>query len=411
MKYVLLLLALVTIHAHAADSESPIKATFGGQGRLRFEQSDRTDYLSQRSAFLIRMRPEIRLTKGSNLSLFFQPQFSKAFGNPVIIPTTTTANANQTTSGTTYDTSLAIHQATIEYQTCDSLRFTLGRQVLSYGNEVVLSGLDWDNVGRSFDALKARYTHHAGWVDAFYSRLFASNVTSTMAGSGDADLYGLYSNNDFGSGLSATDFYGLYRKNNSVGTNLELYVLGARIQSKVSFADYRFEATKEFGNQFTTEGEAYQVDLEVGANFETPLKYRLGFELFRSGYDYDQLYPLGHKYLGIADVLGRRNIQGGVFHASATPVSDLSVQFDLHYFLRSSNSAPVYKLNGSTALGSAGSASNTVGTEGDLILNYALSKEVTVTLGSGILLPGDYLKDNFGDTKPVFWYTQITAQL
>jgi len=391
--------------------ESGVKTTFSGQGRFRFERSERTDYLSSRSGFLLRLRPEIRLSKGSELSLFVQPQFSKAFGKPEFPGTSTTTNASQSTSSTTFDTALGIHQAAIEYRPGDSFQFIFGRQLLAYGDEVVLSGLDWDNVGRSFDALRARYSHGLGSVDVFYSKLFASKVTATAQGAGDGDLLGLYSANNFGTGLSAVDLYLLYRQDQTTGSNLELFALGVRIKDRLDAFDYRAEATKEAGSQFIDAAGAYQIDLEAGWTFEAPFKSRIGLEAFQAGSSYDQLYPLAHKYLGIADVFGRRNIQGGVLHLTAVPTEGLTAQFDFHYLMRTSTSAPAYKLNGIAALGTNTNGSSAIGSELDLILSYAVTKEITATLGGGVLLPGEYLKAELGDFNPTFWYAQWVAQL
>jgi len=392
-------------------NESSIKVNFAGQGRLRFEQSDRTDYLSLRSAFLLRIRPEIKLSKDSGLSLFVQPQFVKALGRPEFTGVSTSANSSQNTSGVAYDTALSVHQAFIEYPLFESLRFTVGRQLLSYGNEVVLSGLDWDNTGRSFDAIKARYSHDRGSLDLFYAKLFAASVTATRIGAGDNDLVGLYLSNNLGEGLEAADFYFLYREDFTSGSKKHLFAIGIRAQSKVGDLDYRAEVTKEFGSSLSDSTLAQQVDFEMGWTFTAPFKSRLGFELFHAGADYDQLYPLAHKYLGIADVFGRRNLQGGVLHLNTSPTDEFSAQFDLHYLLRASTNAPAYKLSGTSALGTGANTSPHVGTELDLILTYVIAKDLSAVLGGAVLFPGDYLKTEMGDLNPTFWYTQFIAQL
>jgi len=405
------LLFSTTAFVSALATETPIQTSYGGMGRFRFEQSDRTDYASRRSAFLMRVRPEIRLSKGSEYSLFVQPQFAKAFGRPEFSPSSATANTANVTSGSVFDNSFSLHQAYVEWKPSDSIVFTVGRQLLSYGNEVILSSLEWDNVGRSFDTLKGRYSHTLGSVDLFYSKLFAANVTATAQGPGDSDFYGVYSSNDFGKWFSATDFYAFHRHDLTAGTAKDLLAVGARLQSKVEAIDYRVEATKEFGGQFVDAAAAYQVDVEAGWSFDAPFKSRLGLEVFQAGSHYDQLFPLAHKYLGIADIFGRRNIQGAVLHLSANPTADLSVLFDAHYLLRTSTTAPAYKLNGSTALGTGANTSRDLGIEFDLILNYALAKGLTGTVGVAVLLPGNYLKAELGNFNPTFWYTQLVAQL
>ncbi len=238
-----------------------------------------------------------------------------------------------------------------------------------------------------------------------------SNATSVRLGSGDTDFLGAYSTNHLGEGFENVDLYLLSQLDHTSGGPREVFVAGGRIQSKLDSIDYRIELTKQFGNAFSNPGAAYQGDLEVGWTIDSPSKARLGIELFEAGDNYSQLYPLAHKYLGIADVFGRKNIRGAVLHASVQPFEGLSALIDIHQLFRTSTEAPAFKLDGSTALGTTASISKTLGTEVDIIAVYSLSNGISLTLGGAALFPGEYLVSEKGDSVPTFFYSQLTAQL
>jgi hypothetical protein len=191
----------------------------------------------------------------------------------------------------------------------------------------------------------------------------------------------------------------------------KLFVAGARVASQVSSFDYRAEYTKQWGSIVADSSEAFQYDAELGYRFsDEGWKPRLSVEAFTAGKDFDQLYATAHKWLGYADIFGRKNITGGVAHLSFVPFENLTVQTDYHYFSRYSNEAPAYKVNGSTALGTAnGSNSMALGDELDVTLKYKLTKGVGVAGGYSYFMPGDYLKQQFAYKSPEFYYVQAEA--
>jgi len=129
---------------------------------------------------------------------------------------------------------------------------------------------------------------------------------------------------------------------------------------------------------FAPNSLAYQADAEVGLNLADDT-LRVGLEaLYASGNDlatpdaegWNQLFPTGHKFLGLSDAFGARtNAASGVLHLSYKPVADLTMLADLHVFAR-----PEAVVMG----GPTGYAA----TELDVGLNYAL--------GAGVKLWGLY---------------------
>ena len=140
-------------------------------------------------------------------------------------------------------------------------------------------------------------------------------------------------------------------------------------------------------------------------------KTRLGVGGFLATKNYNQLFPTAHKWLGYADILGRRNIVGAVARFSTKPAKEWTLLFDVHQFFRASKTDPVYKLNGTTALGAGGGSSKgDVGTEADLTAKFEAAQNVVLTGGASALVPGGYLRDQFGARLPLFYYAQMEVR-
>ncbi len=408
MKRIILTAALLLPLVSIAAEEN--KVSVSGQFRIRAEGDERTDFISNRDFSVLRIRPIVKFTRDSSLDAVFTPQFSKTLGEPTYtVPVTTGTNTRTGTSGVTYDPSLGVHEAYADYHPSDWFAFRAGRMVLSYGDELVIGALDWNNIGRSFDGFRTRFTLGAGSLDVFATKITDNNTVANTAG--DVDFYGIYNHLDLGEQLKNFDLYLLYQQDATAATPTQLGAAGARAASKIDAFDYRAEYTKEFGNIFA-DTSAYQMDGEVGYTFDHSIKPRLGFEYFYAGKLYSQLYPTAHKWLGYADVLGRRNLSGFVIHSEVQATKEMKVRFDFHRFNRADSSASVFKVNGATALGTAaGSSSNSVGSEFDLTVPYQVTKDLCFTGGASLFRADTYLKDQFGDLNPTFYYLQMEVKL
>ena len=107
------------------------------------------------------------------------------------------------------DDSFDLRQAYIEIGDPKLFPLSLkaGRQLLGYGDERLIGGFDWNNIGRTFDAVKLRFEQPGWWVDAF-----ASSVVVPVRGSfNKSDAF--YDDDNF---ISDTLFYGLYASTSAV---------------------------------------------------------------------------------------------------------------------------------------------------------------------------------------------------
>ncbi len=385
--------------------------TIGSSFRFRNETLSDTDYATYRSFSSMRIRTDLNFkVPEEHIRLFLQPQFSKYFGEPTLVAATTSTNASQNTSGTTVDPEFLVHQGYLEYASTDWYKFVIGRQVIAYGDELVIGGLDWNNVGRSFDGAKVKFLYSMGWLDLIYLKLVDNNVTTTSA-SGDIGLSGVYNSLNLGDYLKSFDVYYFQKDDDSQFLGRKLFVAGARVASQFDGFDYRAEYTKEWGTSVNNSNDAYQHDIEIGYKFvDVNTKPRLAVEAFTAGKEYDTLYTTAHKWLGFADVFGRRNITGGVGHFSFAPTESLTTLLDYHYFSRTSADATAYKTNGTSSIGSTtGSSSLELGSEIDLTLKYKVSKSFSASAGYSYFSPGEYLKKQFSNKTPEFYFAQLEA--
>lgn len=422
----ILLICGISFLSHKAAAE-PLellegKVLLGAEARVRFEYFDDTDFTSaddQREFVLTRVRPYIELRPHQAVSIFFEPQFTGAWGESGLSLTSVNPGTDGTTaatSGALNDPALGVHQAYLAYQPVDWFWLKAGRQELIYGDELLLGAVAWHNVGRSFDALKLRFKTDPTWVDLFVS--FLSDAESGQArgvptGSlGDAYLFGLYSSTDFGPIMEAFDIYALYLFDDTSNPRpFNFATMGARLKSKPSSVDYRLEATGQFGKAVRSGLNAnqrdWQANAELGYTLASLRSLRFAVEGFLASENYMQLFPTAHKWLGYLDLFSRRNVMGGILHISAKPSQRWFVKLDTHAIFRMKNSSGLFRLNGVTPIGATGpSASHFAGIESDLTLKFSPVELLSFQTGFSAFVPTGFIKTNVGSEVPLFGYLQ-----
>jgi hypothetical protein len=152
----------------SADDKLPPWITFNGQFRDRFEQSghigfgDRSD-----NHDLTQLRLEMILKPLPWLTLVGETQDAEAFFSSAIPATPP------------YQNRWDVRQAYLQIGNSKNGWFdvSIGREVLSFGEERLIGPSDWLNQGRTFDAVRADL-HHPGYNVSF----FASSVVIARDG-------------------------------------------------------------------------------------------------------------------------------------------------------------------------------------------------------------------------------------
>ncbi len=331
----------------------------------------------------------------------------------------------------------------------------LGRQILSYGEERLVGGFEWNNFARTFDAAKLIYKHPKFQLDLFTSSVVVirrdSFNTSDLFNGNETDrqqvFSGIYlSSNELPWGTAEVYSFLLNQKNGTTA-NLEAAVpittprgetnpLAQHTDFATFGARFRGDPKKLRGFEFQVEG-AYQTgqvrDLSLsawaitaGAGYnwlEAEWKPRLWVEYNYGSGDSDptdddietfqNLFPTNHKFYGYMDLFSWQNIHNPMISFRVSPVKDVSVQLDYHAFWVASTDDVVYRANGLTPLRpltpEARAADNYIGSEIDLTVGWTVNKNVQILAGYSHFFAGDYLSDTGPSDDADFGYLMATV--
>ncbi len=300
------------------------------------------------------------------------------------------------------------------------LSLKAGRQVLLYGDQRLIGPLDWNNISRTFDAAKLRYTGRDGlWVDAFIS----SVVNIDRYGMDDSDkdslLSGLYAHIPT-LGIQDTELYALYFDDEN--RNDHFLTLGTHWKSlpdKLGPWDYEAEFAVQSGTAGGLDLTSLASYVEGGYTFQHAWKPRLGLEYSYGSGDgnaadgeqgaFQNLFPTNHPHYGYMDVFSWSNLHNVALHLSTKPVPKLTASLDYHLFWLANTNDALRRANATTTVRSISpGASNFAGSELDLLVTYAPSTHVKLTFGYSHLFAGSYLSDTGSASDADFVYVMTS---
>jgi hypothetical protein len=278
-----------------------------------------------------------------------------------------------------------------------------GRQELLYGSQRLISPLDWANTRRTFDGAKLFYANDDWTLDGFWTRPIFGEPQSLDSPEGTQEFYALW---------------GSYR--GTPGTILEAYWIGYSDEDApfLTADAFTFQTVgahwKREQNQWLAEFEgAYQFGsfgaISHSAGFYT---IGLGREMktlpwdpviwmyydWASGDDtigngFNQLFPLGHKYLGFMDFFARTNIEDVNVLLETTPTDKLKTILWWHVFhLQNSDDVP-YRINGLPYTYTPG-GSPYLGQELDLMFIWNQTARMSWLIGYSHFFTGDWFRTN-----------------
>ncbi|MBI4061082.1 MAG: alginate export family protein, partial [Elusimicrobia bacterium] len=329
-----LFLALATTASAATE---PPKLAFSGQIRSRAETTNIEGYASPLKrrgydATALRTRLGVGIDAGRGVQGFLQLQDSRNWGSEASV------SANSAL--------VDLHQGYIDVLDLFArpLDLRAGRMEMQYGDQRLISPLDWNNVGRAWDGARLRWRGSNYAVDLFETVVKEVNVAKR-----NGNFWGLYAacravpRHEFDAYILGRDQRdGTFaNEQGSMGHRSDRTV-GARFKGAPGRFDYTGEADWQFGRTAGQRVRAWALAATGGYTLELALKPRFGLEYdFASGdsnpsdnkvQTFDPLYPFGHAYQGYQDIFSWRN--GHDFKASASidPRPDWRVQADFHHF-------------------------------------------------------------------------------
>lgn len=399
----------------------------GLTGRFRWENASQYNLVDQKQFSSIRLRTNFTFTGIENVKIFVEPQFNKVLGAPTYVPSATGTNSPSETSGNSgYGggiDSVSFRNAFFDFSLSDKFNFIAGRQVLVYGDSLIMGASDWGVYGRSFDALRLKYDDKTTSVDLFQAKVVEHQTSTTTKGR-DKDYYGLYASVKASETIKAIDVYGFYlqdRQSDSADVvdatrPWHFGTYGTRLVAEFYSFQWKFEAAKNFGSENSSYISAKDehngmFDTRITYSFSDRFNQKLALQVYRAGENWRDLYPTTSEAFGFVDVIGRRNTTGGAIHWNASWTEKWGTDFSVFYFQRTSTDSRAYQPDSRTAIGNTLSKSRDIGSETDLKVKHFVNKNVTVTAGANVFFIGTYLKDTLERTiTPSYGYFMIETK-
>jgi hypothetical protein len=208
----------------------------------------------------------------------------------------------------------------------------MGRFAMKYGNQRMISDLDWSMVGRAWDGLRLSRGGDSYNVDLFWTQAVSGMA---YAGPGEETFGGAYFTMD--TEFVNFDVYALSRHNDAV-VMLNDLTLGALLDGDLGPATWSFEFAAQSGDHGANDagGTAFalRADMPVGDMWTTGLGYELASGADATGDGaFQPLYDFGHAYSGHQDLFRWSNLQDIVWRNKVTGVWDgWNLHGDLHLF-------------------------------------------------------------------------------
>jgi hypothetical protein len=158
---------------------------------------------------------------------------------------------------------------------------------------------------------------------------------------------------------------------------------------------------------------ASRLDLALGAEPEHPrvfagLDWASGDR--RPGGDvqtFDQLYPLGHAYYGIMDLVGRQNAIDASAGLEWKPCPELKLELAHHLFWLADEDDALYDAGAAGYLPGGSSSSTFVGNELDLVATRTFGRHVALQAGYGHFFAGEVAEDASPGEDVDFLYASL----
>ena len=298
--------------------------------------------------------------------------------------------------------------------------FRAGRQELLYGSQRLISPLDWANTRRTFQGAKLFWQNEKLSLDAFCVQPVVASANSFASVNFEQLFTGVWGTYRPSKG-EIVDLYYLNLDDSSHVNAGQFGVLGAMNVSTVGSRWYGdknnwlwdTEGMLQFGS-FSNQGilaKAYTMG--GGYHFsEVPLKPQIWVYYDYASGDpdpgvnsvhrtFNQLFPFGHYYFGMMDLVGRQNIND--FHAEISffPTRWITCWGQYHVLRLDSPKDALYNSAGvATRIDPTGKSGTDVGEILTGIINFTLDKHQNVFVQYSHLYAGDFIRKTGPNGSP-----------
>lgn len=360
------------------------KLDYYGEFKLRNRHYENNQYGSDRREFLeMRLRLNFDYEVNNNLKLMVAPQVVRNLGEVEYRGDDATSNSAYQTSGDVSNSRVDLFEAYAEGKR-ESFTYKLGRQMLRYGENVVIGHRNWNMNGQSFDAFKlTKKIGEHGKIDGVYAKIVEGPDRSDLKDNENFSmLYYSWLKNK-----NQRDLYYIYKNNSEVVGDNDFSTFGARIKHNFENLTLTLEEIAQT-NTF---------DDHVASSSNLTLQYKLqnNFELFGTysfnSDRYDQLYTNRHIHNGFMDMVGRPNLERASVGLKA-PLLGGRLRVELLDLRKANSDGASYGFNGESVLVGDDSEDH-LGTELDVTYQVSISENEQVEFGYSAFEAGDFFQE------------------
>jgi hypothetical protein len=298
----------------------------------------------------------------------------------------------------------------------------VGRQELLYGNQRLISPLDWANTRRTFQGYKLFWRGKDWDVDGFWTNPVGPDPRNFDKPNQDIEFMGVYSVYK-GVKDQTLDLYWLRLINNAfefgVQNAFDFDTLGARWYGTRDNWLWEFEGGYQFGRN--TDGSAHAAGawtLGVGRKADhcwqptlwAYLDWASGGDVLAAGNGWHHQFPLSHKYLGFMDFFGRRNIMTPNLLFTVKPHEKVTLLVWYYHFLLQTRTDTPYTVVMTPFNPANAPGSRDLGDEIDLLLTWNVTARINMLFGYSHFFRGDYYRTTPGvpiQADADFFYTHV----
>ncbi len=402
------------------NEDGSIWGSFGGHARLRFEGWNRFAFgapaQDNDEFLLVRLLLHTDLHFGENIRVF-------AEGKSALSTDRDLPGGRRTLDVDALDLQQGFVDVRFDLTGDATLTLRAGRQALLFGKQRLVSPLAWSNTLRSWDGFTGIFKAGKWNVTGFWTQFASIEKYSFNDSDAGNEFFGVYAVGHVPGTEIGLDLYwlGLDRDsasfNGTVGDE-KRHTLGGRLFGTVGENfDYDLEGAYQFGEVGSGDVSAFMVATQTGWTFGevwgSP-RLHLGFD-YASGDEspggdvetFNQLFPLGHAYLGYIDIVGRQNVIDINPGLTIKPAPGLTVGINGHLFYRAEDSDAFYNAGGGVVRSGAAGGANEIGAEIDFTVKYLIDTHTTVLAGFSHFFAGDFIEESGASEDIDFVYFQL----
>lgn len=369
MKHILRVCLVLWVITIPLIGNAVVDLDVGGEVRLRGEARENLNFVTKGTSSRHveqRTRVHFDINGGNGTGAFIQLQDSRTWGSE----TSTAADMQM----------VDLHQGYFQFG--QNIKWKLGRQELAYGKHRLIGSFGWNNVGRSFDAVKASIPLGNSDLDVFWSKV--TEGTNTVM-TDDVDFSGIYYK---GSGFEP---YVLH-KNDSVNQDF-ISTVGLHSFGNLMGGEYDGEIAYQTGGNSGALVSAVAGDFGIKfGSIGIGVSYATGDDPATGTFErFDNLYPTNHNKYGFMDQIGWKNLLAFrlEYDQPLTPGSSVGAAF--HVFNKAQKNDGVYVAGGGLHASNSGTADTDIGSEVDLTYKTKLEENILLTTGLSYFVPGKAL--------------------